>query len=62
MFNKLVTENAPTTKKKDHFLFSWKGFTFLKAKSHYEKTKPFSKLCRNSKFNVLVNFNFILST
>ena len=65
-FNKLVTKNDPVKKATLFFVFM-EGVQLphgqaLVLEDRTLHRKLLSKLCRNSKFNILVNFNFTLST
>ena len=62
MFNDLVIKNDPV-KKQNPSLLLWRGFNCITTKSWYKKTERFTaKFSVDRKFNILANFNLVLST
>ena len=62
IFDKLVNKNDLVKKETPFFTFM-EGVHLPTAKSWYQKSRRFHrKFYRKSKFNILVNFDFVLST
>ena len=66
IFNDSVIKNDPVKKAKSFFVFMKKGQLHhdqvLVLEDRNFHSKVLSRLSRNSKFDILANFNFVLST